>query len=60
MKPTTYIVVFTTGLAEEVTTIGSECAEILAQAEQIKKGNVYTVRAVHEKADYAAKCPSCN
>ena len=46
MRTYKYIVTFITGLTEEVTTNGEPSAIILAQAEQIKKGNNHEVESV--------------
>ena len=46
MRTYNYIVTFITGLIEEVTTNGESSAIILAQAEQIKKGNNHEVESV--------------
>ena len=46
MRTYTYTVTFTTGLTEKVTTTGEPTAIILAQAEQIKKGNNHEVESV--------------
>jgi len=41
-----YLVLFVTGLIEIVNAFSPQEATILAQAEQIKKGNIYEVKKV--------------
>jgi hypothetical protein len=48
MKPKKWLVIFETGRSEIVTAFCEKEAGILAQAEQIKAGNLYTIKTIKE------------
>lgn len=56
-----YLVTFETSKTETVLASCEADARILAQAEQIKKGNQYVVESVVEQKRYGSHvdCPSC-
>lgn len=61
MKQTEFRVVFTTGIAVDVSAFSDREAIILAQAEQIRKGNDYEVqevRIIRELREYG--CGICD